>query len=484
MMNSRIHRRRFLRDSLAGATGFLILDCAQSVWSAQANERLNVALVGVGGRGEWFVETLPKMENLVALCDVNARTIEAAFQRWEDLAKRFATSPNDWERRAAQSYQAQLDKKPKTFGDFRRLLDESGRSLDAVFVATPDHTHAVIAAAAIRAGKPVFCEKPLTRTVHEARALRELARKHKVPTAMGNQGTYSGPFRRALELIRNGTLGEIKEVHVWNNGGGADKKERPQGEPPVPEYLQWDLWLGPAAFRPYHPDWLNRNAWRDFGTCQLGNWAPHSANLGFMSLKVQDLWLADPPPDPHPILRVQARTSGLNRLSFPRWECIEWEVPARAGLAPITIKWYNGVTPAMQEVLDRAAKDAPEKQKDQWRFAGTLIVGTKGSIHTTGHNMWFRLLPADQFRGVQCDRPETVDASPGAEQDFFAACRGRKTPWSNFDYADALIEFLMLGNVATQAEGKLDFDPVSMRIVNNHEADGLLRCEYRQGWNL
>ncbi|MCX6903978.1 MAG: Gfo/Idh/MocA family oxidoreductase, partial [Verrucomicrobia bacterium] len=176
--------------------------------------------------------------------------------------------------------------------DFRKMLDEMGRTIDAVIVATPDHTHAVATAAAMRAGKHVFCEKPLTRLVQESRALRELARQQKVVAAMGNQGTYSGAFRRALELIRNGTLGEIKEVHVWNDGGGMDRKEPPKGSQPVPDYLDWDLWLGPAASRPYHADWMNRNMWRDFGTCQLGNWGSHSANLGFMALNVHKLWLA------------------------------------------------------------------------------------------------------------------------------------------------------------------------------------------------
>ncbi len=139
----------------------------------------------------------------------------------------------------------------------------------------------------------------------------------------------------------------------------------------------------------------------------------------------------------------------------------------------------------IEQVLDRVLGTAPQKDKNNWRFAGTLIVGTKGSIHTTGHNMWFHLLPEDRFTGVQCERPEEVESSRGPEQDFFAACRGEgKTPWSNFDYASALNEFLMLGNVATQFEEALEFDPIAMKIVNHAEADGLLRCEYRKGWML
>jgi hypothetical protein len=410
--------------------------------------------------------------------------LSGAFDQWSNGVKQFAQSPRDWERRAAAAYERLLAARPKTYRDFRQMLDQAGSDIDAVVVATPDHTHAVASAAAMRAGKPVFCEKPLTRTLHESRALRELARQQKVATAMGNQGTYSGAFRRALELIRNGTIGEIQEVHVWNTGGGADKKQPPQGQPPVPDHLLWDLWLGPASFRPYHPDWMNRNAWRDFGTCQLGNWASHSANLGFMALKVHELWLGHAANAPKPIIRVQAEHSGINRLSFPRWERIQWKIPARAEFPPITITWYNGEAPGARELRERAISGATEKDKNLWQWAGTLIVGTQGSIHTTGHNMWFRLLPAEKFQGAQRDRPETLPASRGPEQDWFAACRGGPAAWSHFDYADALNEFLMLGNVATQFEEELEFDPVAMKIQNNAAADALLRPSYREGWGL
>lgn len=416
------------------------------------------------------------------------------------------------------------------------MLDELGDRVDAVVVATPDHSHAVVSAAAIRAGKHVFCEKPLTRTVHESRVLRELARKHRVATSMGNQGTYSGAFRRALELIQGGQLGQIKEVHVWNSGGGADRQEPPQETQPVPPNLDWDLWLGPAAMRPYNRQWMQRHLWRKFGTSQLGNWASHSANLGFMALKVHELWLGEPgeakpiittnpktaetashgrtttglatalsalTTDPKTTenvshgrkatgsatilasaLKITAKASRINRLSFPQWETLAWEIPARAGLPPITIRWYNGAAPGIDELLEPVLKTAPPKDRNNWRFAGTLIVGTKGTIHTTGHNMSFQFLPAEPFEGMQRERPETVENSRGPEQDWFAACRGAETPWANFDYASALNEFLMLGNVATQFEETLEFDPVAMKIANNAEADALLRNQYREGWSL
>ncbi len=461
-MNARVSRRRFLRDAAFTGTGFLFLKSAASVCTAQANEKLNIALVGVGGRGEWFTGAIPRLgQNLVALCDVDASKNPDAYERLREARR---------------------------FKDFRRMLEEMVREIDAVIVATPDHTHAVASAAALRAGKPVFCEKPLTRTVHESRALRELARKQKVATSMGNQGTAAGPFRRALELIRDGTLGEIKSVHIWNDSGGADRKLPPSKTEPVPEDLDWDLWLGPAAFRPYNREWISRHLWREFGTSQLGNWASHTANLAFMALKVQDLWL-NPPGDPEKRdLKVRARVSGINMLSFPKWEVIEWSIPTRAEFPAITFTWHNGRAPDSRELLESLVGDGldwgDKKQKKWADFAGAVIVGTNGTIHTTGHNATFRLLPEGKFAKVQTERPGKVEASQGHEMDWLRACRGGPPAWANFDYADALNEFLMLGNVATQFEGLLEFDPAVMKVMNNPAADALLRCEYREGWKL
>jgi hypothetical protein len=344
----------------------------------------------------------------------------------------------------------------------------------------------------MRAGKHVYTEKPLARTPGECRALRDLARKQKVATSMGNQGTAAGPFRRALELIRDGTLGEIKEVHTWNNNGGSDAKEPPKdpakGPVPIPDYLKWDLWLGPAADRPYHPLWTQWAIWRDFGTCNLCNWASHTQNLAFMALRVQDLWLADPPKEPHPILKVSAKTSGINRLSFPKWEEVAWEIPAREGLAPITFVWHAGGAKESRGVVEALLGrdlDWGDKGEKKWAdWAGCLIVGTKGKIYANGHNATFTMVPEADFKDVKKDAPEKVDASRGHEADWLAACRGGKPAWAHYEYADALTEFNMLGNVATQFDGKLEFDPVTCKIANNAEADRLLRPEYRQGWTI
>lgn len=463
-MNRPINRRRFLQCAAFSASGLLWFHCGRSALGGQAKDALRIALVGVGGRGQWFTSTIPRMgHKLVALCDVNDTRNPAAYEQWP---------------------------KAKKFRDFRKMLDAQHAEIDAVIVATPDHTHAVACAAAIRAGKHVFCEKPLTRTVHESRALRELARRHKVATSMGNQGTAAGPFRRALELIRQGAIGPIREVHVWNSEGGANRKEPPQDGGAVPEFLDWDLWLGPAEFRPYHRQWMQRNAWRDFGTCQLGNWGSHSANLAFRALRVDELWL-DPSAAPaRSLIRIQATHSGVNRLSFPQWETVQWTLPARAGSPPIPFTWHNGRAPGSRDLIEGLLGDDldwGDKKDKKWAdHGGALIVGARGRIHATAHNATFRLLPAGQFQGVQVQRPETIEESRGHEQDWVIACQGGKPAWASFEYADALNEFLMLGNLSTQIDPGtvLEFDPVAMTMVNHPGADALIRCHYRSGWTL
>lgn len=368
-MNPTIPRRQFLSEVALAGAAFVVLKNARSAWTAEANDKLSIALVGVGGCGSWFATAVPRLEaNLVALRDVDDTKNPEAYERLPG-AKRFRY--------------------------FRKMLDSMGREIDAVIVATPDHTHAVASAAAIRAGKHVFCEKPLTRTLHESRALHELARCQKAATSMGNQGTAAGPFRRAFELIRDGAIGEAKEVHIWNSEGGADHKEPPKGGGPPPDFLDWDLWLGPAMFRPYHREWLQRNAWRGFGTCQLGNWGLHSVNLAFMALRVHELWLNPAPSGARSTIRIEAKHSGVNLLSFPKWEVVKWSIPARSGLSPITFTWHNGRAPGSRDFLESTMDeelDWGDKKEKKWvDHGGAIIVGTRSRIRATEQNATFRL---------------------------------------------------------------------------------------------
>lgn len=462
-MDLQINRRVFFKTTALTGLGMLILKNSRSAYSYEANEKLNVALVGVGGRGRWFVGTIPKLgTNVVAMCDVNDRKAEQSFKEIPQAKK---------------------------FHDFRKMLDEMNKDIDAVIVATPDHTHAVATAAAIRAGKSVYCEKPLTHNIKEARTLRELAAKYKVATQMGNQGTSSEAFRRAVELVQAGVIGNVREVHAWNTGGGPGNRPIPIDEHPVPEYLHWDWWLGPAMYRPYNSRWLNWHGWRDFGTGQLGNWASHTMNLPFKALQLDTLWNRQSGSSAKHLVRLEPEVSDVHKHAFPKWEIVHYDFPPRGDMPPVRINWYNGPGQApgprimIEQLLGRRLDwgDAGEKK---WQdHAGCLLVGTKGMIHSTGHNMSFTLLPEEQFKDFE-GPPRTLPRSRGHEREWLDACKGGPDTMSNFNYADPLAEFVLLGNVATSIGETIEFDPLEMKVVNNPRAGTALEREYRQGWFL
>lgn len=461
-MATELTRRTLLRDTILCGAGLVILPNSRSVWSYEANDRVNVALVGVAGRGSWFSDTMPKLANVVAMCDVN-------------------------DRRAAPYHQA--IPQAKTYHDFRRMLDEMDKQIDAVTVATPDNTHAVISAAAIRRGKHVLCEKPLTHDVYEARTLRALAREYKVATQMGNQGTASRAFRRGVELIQAGVLGEVREVHAWNTGGGAGERPVPEDEHPVPDYLKWDLWLGPAKYRPYNSRWAEWHTWRDFATGQLGNWACHTMNVFFKGLNLDSLWTAAAGEAANRTIRVAVELSGVHRASFPKWEIIRYSVPARGAMPAVTVNWYNGGGRApgprgkIEEMMGRKLDwgDAGEKK---WQdHAGCLLVGTKGMLHANGHNTVVTLLPEAKFKDFE-GPPSSLPRSRGHESEWLDACRGGPPAMSRFDYSAPLTEFVLLGNVATLFGKTIEYDPTAMSVVNLTEANAALKRDYRRGWSL
>lgn len=469
-MSRRQSRRGFIKHASLSGLGFLFLK--SSAMSYAANEKLNVAIVGCGGRGMWFVQNIVKSwrQNLVAMCDVNEQRAAEAFKLFPDVPK---------------------------YQDFRKMFDEMGKQIDAVIVATPDHTHAVISVRAMRMGKHVFCEKPLAHNVYEARLMRKTAQEMKVATQKGNQGVSSPEFRRGVELVWKGVLGEIREVHVWNTGGGPGKRPRPTGEVPVPPHLNWDLWLGPAPWRPYHPDWMRWHGWRDFGTGQLGNWGSHTTALAFKALKLDTLWQTadESTPAQNRIIRVRAECSEADKDSFPRWEVVRWEFPARGDMPPVTVNWYNapgtmleelGYRKVLEDVMGRKLDwgDAGEKKWRDW--AGSLLVGTKGTIYGTGHSATIELLPKEKFAGVDTKSPQELPRSRGPEMDWFEACRGGPAPWSNFvDFAGPQAEFYLLGNVATLFPKEvLEYDIAKGAIVNHPEANSCLRRTYREGWEL
>jgi len=473
----KLTRRGFLKGTGAG---LLVLPSARSAFGFPANDRLNLAIVGVGGycAATTFVPGLHQFGNVgvTAICDVNEARVPNMYKVWEEKAQG----------KDGEIYGRHLKDRPKFFPDYRKMLDEMSDKIDAVVVATPDHSHAVISAACLRAGKHVFAEKPLTINVREARALRDLAAAAKTATSMGNQGTQSPQFRRGVELIRDGALGPVEDVHLWFSRGGRNHQAPPQGEMPIPEGLHWDLWLGPVAARPYHSRWIARCHWRDTGAGELGNFGPHTGNLPFMALNLRDLWST-----PGATVRVKADYSELNRLSFPNWEVMQWKAPARGDMPPVTVFWHHapvpGLPPGSREKLGQILRDhgvSKEREEAIFKGPGAVIVGKKGILVTNSHNTDIWLYPEEKFRDVDAKKPQSLASSRGHYQDWIHACRGGPAPWSNFGHTATFSEFLMLGPVATQLDKELEYDPIAGKVLHSPEADRLLGYEYRAGWKL
>lgn len=488
-----LNRRCFLRSAGVAGTGLLILPRAQTAFGYRANERLNLAIVGMAGFGAYhgFAQAIHTYRNARYAfgCDVDRRKVQKVYDFWKQRAVEWAASAKEDERKAAaEHYQPLAEKPPPLIADFREMLDKEGKSIDAVIVATPDHSHAVIAAAALRAGKPVLAEKPLTISAHEARALHRLAKSTGLPTQMNNHGASSPGFRRGLEVIRDGLLGDIAQVHVFFSRGGAGFQKSPQGAEPVPPELHWDLWLAQLQWREYHPDWINRIGWRDTCIGQLGNFGPHSANLAFMGLNVRELWDGGSAP-----IRITAEADEANQLSFPRWERIRWEVPARGILPPVTFTWTHGhrpdYAPGSRKMLGQILLDHGAAEADLEKLlpdAGCLILGSKGLLATTSHNTEIRLLPAAKFADVEQRKPLHTPASTGHYKEWVEACQGGGvTPISNFDYAAPFAEFLAAGSIATRFPGEpIDFVPVKGEIANHPKAAAHLAYAYRAGWTI
>jgi len=460
-MVKRTNRRGLLKAAAWGAAGWWVLDDSGSARGGPASEKLNVALVGAGSRGTGFVHTIPATgHRLVAICDANQR-------RAEELGKKVPQA--------------------RRWQDFRRMLDELDRALDAVIVATPDHTHATIAAAAMRRGKHVYVEKPIAHDVGEARTLRELAARFRLATQMGNQGMAADSFRRTLELLNDGAVGEIREAHAWYGFGGSGPRERPKESPQVPEGLDWDLWLGPAPFRPYHPSYVTGwGGWRDFSTGCLGGGGSHSINLIFKGLKLGELWRGE---QGKALIHVEAKVSEVCTDAFPRWEVLRYDFPARGPLPPAKLHWYNAAEAELQrqgiwERLEKIAGRPLDWKDSSWvpRY-GSLLVGSKGVVHTNAHNSRCALLPEKDFPAAG-GPPRSFPHVETHEVEWLGACRGGPAPLSNFEHSGPVIELLLLGNIATLVGRALEFDPVAFKIVNDPEADRSLRAVPREGWAL
>ena len=446
-----MNRRKFLTRGAAATALFQVVPgSVLGLNGAEPpSERLNIGAIGVAGQGRSNLNQLSN-HNIVALCDVD----------WAHAAGTFKAFP-----------------KAKQYKDYRKMLDEM-KEIDAVIVATPDHIHAFASIEAIKRGKHVYCEKPLTHSVWEARQVAAAARKHKVATQMGNSGQASEGTRLLSEMIWDNAIGPVREVHIWTDrpSNGLFNEYWPQGgprpkdTPPVPGTLDWDLWLGPAPERPYHPAYLpfKWRGWWDFGTGALGDIGCHTFDPIFRALK-----LGAP-------TSVEASSTRVNEEMYPLASKVTYQFPARGDQPEVQLVWSDGgIRPPRP----------PELEEGRVMGAmGALLIGDKGKM--LGQQRGFQIIPQSKQQAYG-DPPRKLARSPGHHQEFVNACKGGVPAGSNFDWAGPLTETVLLGNIALRVQmreemtkQKLLWDPVASRFTNSEKANGFLRREYRSGWTL
>jgi predicted dehydrogenase len=454
----RMDRRQFLRD-VSGIAALTVVPRHVLGGARQVppSEKLNIAGIGVGGQGAGDLINVSS-ENIVALCDVDRRQAAETF-------KRFA--------------------KARQYADFRVMLEKEDKNIDAVVVATPDHVHAAATMMALKMGKHVYCEKPLTHSIYEARAVAKAARAAKVATQMGNQGHASNDIRLICEWIWDGAIGPVREVHAWTTHAvWPQGMDRPKDTPPVPEILDWNLWLGPAPYRPYHPAYVPAlwRGWWDFGTGALGDMGCHNLDPVFWALKLG-----------YPT-SVEASCSifvptitwdkPFNNESYPQASIVRYEFPEREGLPALELTWYDG------GLMPRRPKELEDGRHMGDKLGGVIFVGETGKLTCGSYGSNPRLIPESRMKDYK--RPElSIPRSVGHHKEWIEACKGGKPAGSNFDYAGPMTEVILLGNIAVrmslkaQEKGvRLAYDGPNMRITNLPEANEHIHRKYREGWTL
>lgn len=443
--SKKISRRTFTKATAASALAFNYIP--SSVFGA--NDRINYAGIGVGGKGAGEVNDLSKAgATVVALCDVDAKRAGGTFRK----------HPN-----------------AKVFQDFRVMFDKMGKDIDMVSVSTPDHMHAPASAWAMHLGKHCYTQKPMTHSVHEARYLTELARKKGVATQMGNQAHAGEPIRRAVELVQAGMIGDVTQIHAWTNRPiwAQGMAARPPKQE-VPDSLDWDLWLGPAPHCDYNKAYLpfSWRGWWDFGTGALGDMACHIMDMPFWACE-----LGSP-------TTVEAEQGGNTLVSPPKWSTIKYQFAARKGastgkqLPAVEYIWYDGRNGAKQNGPGADIMEGEAHKK--W---DNVLVGTKGKLFFQRGRTAMLTKPDGLFQEFNDKTAKTITRVPNEDVEFLTACRGGAKALSNFDYAGLLTETVLLGNVAIRAGVKFEWDAKNMK-TNHAKADFFLRREYRKGWDL
>jgi len=444
MSNHRVNRRTFVRGTAASAFAFTVLP--GRVWGA--NERINLACIGIGGKGAGEVADLSAAgANIVALCDVddNRRT-----RKGEDARD--------------------LHPRATFYRDFRELLDREDKTIDAVSVSTPDHVHCHASVMAMRRGKHVYCQKPLTRTIGEARLMARTAREHQVATQMGNQAHAGEPIRRGVELIRAGLIGKVTEVHCWTNRPiwpqGMTARPEPEA---VPNGLDWDLWLGPTAELPYSSAYcpFKWRGWWDFGTGALGDMGCHIMDMPCWALELK-----------YPT-RVEADSDGNTPLSGPKAATVTYRFPAGPYSGDLSFVWYDGGRMPSAEVL--SGIDLPKDQIAR-RF-DLVMIGEKGKFFFQRGNTKWITAPQSLVKDIG-DPPTTLPRVKNEDVEWLAACKGGPAALSNFENSGPFSEVVLLGNLAIRLGRPIEWDGPNMRATNAAEADALIRPVYRKGWEL
>ena len=449
----KISRRKFLNLSVAAASGWMILPrhVLGGKQYVAPSDKLNVVGIGVGGQGGGDISQMAE-ENIVALCDVD----------WERAARTFAKFPD-----------------AKRYRDFRIMLDKE-KNIDAVVIGTPDHVHATATMVSIGLGKHVYCEKPLTHTIFEARTVTEAARNAGIATQMGNQGHAMESLRVLCEWIWDGAIGDISEVHawtphpVWPQGIG-----RPQETPPIPESLSWDLWLGPAPIRPFHPCYVPQKwrGWLDFGTGGLGDMGCHIFDHIVWSLKLGAPTCVEASYSTY-VPGKMTWDKPKNTETYPRASIVTYEFPAREGFPPVTLTWYDG------GLMPPRPEELPQDLKMGDTYGGALYVGNKGKILCGSHGAnGLRIWPENRMEEYQRP-PKTLARSIGHYKEWITACKGGEPAASHFDYSGPMTETVLLGNAAIRAGAKLYWDSENMSFPNLPDADQFLHRPYRDGWSL
>jgi predicted dehydrogenase len=447
-----MNRNRISRRTALGASAAALAVLPRHVLGGEKpppSDKLNVAGIGVGGMGGSNLRHIERSENIVALCDVDPNYASRTFKRYP---------------------------KAKTYTDYRRMLDGQD-GIEACVIATPDHTHAVITMACMKAGKHVYTQKPLTHDVYEARRLAEAAAETQVATQMGIQGHSGEGARLICEWIWSGAIGEVRRVdswcslsyHPWGHASWSSPygPKAPTEPMPVPEGMDWDLWIGPAAMRPHHRAYHPRTwrCWWDFGNGMMGDRGAHTLDPVFWALK-----LGAP-------TSVSATSLGLNPDSHPLASIVTYQFPAREGLPPVTLTWYDGLRAPRPPVLE----DGRTMGDSQ---GGVVFYGSEGALMCGTYGNAARIIPESKMKETGRPPRKLPRVSGGHEMDWVRAAKGGQPAGANFAYSGPLTEVCMLGNVARRVDTRIEWDADNLKVTNHEKANRHVRTEYREGWSL